>query len=275
MTKKKLLFPILSALSVIVTLILGAYILFVPTENLNFFLVPIFLGIISILYLLRMLYFATDIIRKFSKLSFLQKFIKLIFSVVVVICTFFAGNAVLSSATLEHNQATSLISPYEISEEFRELFPFYDSFYEEGGEDTYYGLSLDNINECEFIRIDNRASADDENSSSYVAEKFRSVNIFLNLKYRFELIWESFKNDCEFREEYTLYTPENKKVKFYEGKDCYLAFTDYFTTIYCVELLYPEKSGITFPEFAKAATHQFELLADINEKQSALSTTEN
>lgn len=273
MTKYKRLFQIFSVLSIVVTLILGAYILFVPTEKLNFFLVPIFLSIISILYILRMVYLLTDIINKTSKLSFLQKFFKLIFSIVVILCTFFAGNAVFSCATLEHNHATSLISSNEIGEEFRDLFPFYDSFYEEGGEDTYYGLSLDNINECEFIRIDNRASADDENSSSYIAEKFRSVNIFLNLKYRFELIWESVKNDCKYREEYTLYTPENKKVKFYEGEDCFLAFTDYFTTIYCVELLHPKKSGISFREFTQAATHQFELLVDIDEKQTSPSTT--
>ncbi len=272
MKNKKLLFPILSAISVVVTLILGAYILFVPTEKLNFFLVPIFLGIISILYILRMLYFATDIIKKVSRLSFLQKFFKLIFSVVVILCTFFAGNAVLSCATIESNQATSIISSNEIAEEFRELFPFYDSFYEAGGEDTYYGLSLDNIRECEFIRIDNRTNSEDKNSPSYVAEKFRSVNIFLNLKYRFELIWESVRNDCKYREEYTLYTPENKKVKFYEGDGCFFAVTDYFTTIYSVELLHSEESGITFEEFTKAATHQFELLADIDEKQSPAST---
>lgn len=268
MAKNTRLFQILSVLSIVVSLILGAYILFVPTENLNFFLVPIFLSIISILYLLRMVYFAADIIKKISKLSFLQKFFKLIFSIAVIICTFFAGNAVFSCATIESAEETSLLSSYEIDDDLRELFPFYDSFYEAGGEDAYYGLSLDNINQCEYIRIDNRPHTDDENSASYIAERFRSVNVFLNLKYRCELILEYFKNDFKLQEEYTAYTPENKKIKFYEGEDCYLATVDSFTTIFSVELLHVKESGISFDTFVEAATEQFNILLEIEEKQS-------
>lgn len=268
MTKNKRLLQLLSVFSLIISLILGAYILFVPTEKLNFFLVPIFMSVISILYILRVVYFAADIVKKISKLSFIRKFFKLIMCIVVLICTFFAGNAVFSCVTLEHNQTTSALSSYDIDDEFRELFPFYDSFYETGGEDAYYELSLDNIRQCEYIRIDNRAHTADDTSASYIAEKFNSVNVFLNLKYRIELIWESMKNDCKLQEEYTVYTPENKKIKFYKGEDCYLAFTDYLTTIYTVELLHTKESGISFPEFTEAATRQFELLLNIEEKQS-------
>lgn len=274
MIKRTRLLQILSVLSIVITLILGAYILFVPTEKLNFFLVPIFLSIISILYILRMLYFATDIVKKISKLSFLQKFFKLIFCVVMVVCTFFAGNAVFSCATLERTEETSLLSSYDIDDELRELFPFYDSFYEAGGEDAYYGLSLDNIKECEYIRIDNRPHTDDENSASYTAERFRSVNIFLNIKYRCELILEYFKNDYKIQEEYTTYTPEGRKIKFYEGNDCYIATVDAFTTIFSVELLHVKESGISFDTFVKAATEQFNLLLEIEEKQAESTVTD-
>lgn len=260
MAKSKRLFQILSVLSLIVSLILGAYILFVPTEKLNFFLVPIFLSIISILYILRVVYFAADIVKKFSRLSFLQKFFKLIICIVVLICTFFAGNAAFSCATLESSEETSLLTSYAIDDELREYLPFYDSFYEEGGEDAYYGLSLDNIKQCEYIRIDNRPHTDDESSASYTAERFRSVNIFLNLKYRCELILKYYRSDYKIQEKYTSYTTEDRKLKFYEGEDSYLAIADAFTTIYCVELLRVKESGISFDTFTEAAAQQIDLL---------------
>ncbi len=274
MTKHNRLFQILSVLSIVISLVLCAYILFVPTEKLNFFLVPIFLSVISILYLLRMVYFAMDIVKKISKLSFLQKFFKLIFCVVVVVCTFFAGNAVFSCATIERSEETSLLSSYDIDDELRELFPFYDSFYEAGGDDAYYGLSLDSIKQCEYIRIDNRPHTDDENSASYIAERFRSVNVFLNLKYRCEFIIEYFRNDFKIKEEYTAYTPEDKKIKFYEGDNCYLATVDAFTTIFTVELLHAKESGISFDAFVEAATEQFNLLLEIEEKQAESTVTD-
>lgn len=268
---------LLNAISVVmtvITVILGAYLIFNSFEKLNLYLVPATLSIISLLVASRFLFIIINMV--YPIYDFLKSKVKIavniISAVIVIICIVFSYNAYTGYVTFHQSSNTGTFS--ELSEkdkEIEKLFPFSDYFYEIGEKESYYAVSSESTKQCTQIRISNRDFELGEESPSYSVYYFKSTNKTMLLKFFLEEYFYDFRRADFWRvdeKDEFIVTLSDAKIKLYESADGYSAVANNSEYICYIKLSNIDKTKISFDEFATAVIPQTELIDLLSEMKN-------
>lgn len=253
-----------SVLLFLTSIVISAKFIFTPIEDMFFYNIPISLSIIATLYALSLILFLMSIIyRKETPLSSVRKVIAFIICITFVVCSVFIVNAYTEYKSFQDSRDTSLLTgTYDVDDEKRIFLPYYDYFYNIGGNDAYYAFAVDKVNQCEYIVIDNRPYTLSPNSISYTAKRFSSANMFIKLKYKLENWSELMKYGYVLQSDFDKDMNDGEKVEIYSNGNGYMGIIDTAGYICTIQLSCINKNEISLDDFSNMATEQFELLVN-------------
>ena len=167
---------------------------------------------------------------------------------------------------VESSNGSHISGTYKTEKEIKELLPYYDYFYNEGGENADYSVSMFKSNYCTNISIDNQPYLM-INNPYYEAELYSTEFVPVKLKIKSEMLNE--RNLSGKVELYKAETNENDvSYVVYEDDSGYAIEMSRKSDISQIVFDNIDKEKFNIEKFIEVSIQQFELLCELKEKDT-------
>lgn len=244
------------------SIVVIAYFMFVPIDDLHLYNVPVWLNIILFLVLMSIVLLMTMYIhRKHQHFS-------LCFGLVVALVFLFISLYSVTNAYIGYHSLIQICDTSLMTESYntenRDFLPYYDLFYQIGEEDAFYSFSVDKIKQCEYVRINNKPYTMKPNSTSYTAERYKIDNVFLKLKHKSDLSLKLARSGYILE---SIHDTDKGKIKIYSNGIGYFAISDSPNYLINIELLY-SYGTVSLEDFARMVVEQSEILRNAQDAEN-------
>lgn len=195
-----------------------------------------------------------------------------IISIFVIVLTVLFGTAFAVDSYkkyddyVESSNGSHISGTYKTEKEIKELLPYYDYFYNEGGENADYSISMFKSNYCTNISIDNQPYLM-INNPYYEAEFYSTRYVPVKLKIKSEMLNE--RNLSGKVELYKAETNENDvSYVVYEDDSGYAIEMSRKSDISQIVFDNIDKEKFNIEKFIEVSIQQFELLCALKEKDT-------